>query len=63
MKFDQGFFFIKQEKIDYINNNNNNSKIKEWKFIWNFGFLWFFKIWLIDLGRFILGVYGLILMQ
>lgn len=62
MKFDQGFF-IKQEKIDYINNNNNNSKIKEWKFIWNFGFLWFFKIWLIDLGRFILGVYGLILMQ
>lgn len=60
MKFNC-FFFYKIGKIDYINNNNNN-KIKEWKFIWNFGFLWFFKIWLIDLGRFILGVYGLILM-
>lgn len=62
MKFDQGFFY-KIGKNRLYKNNNNNSKIKEWKFIWNFGFLWFFKIWLIDLGRFILGVYGLILMQ
>lgn len=61
MKFDQGFF-IKQEKTDHINNNNNNSKIKERKFIWNFGSSWSFKTWLTDSGRFTLGVYGSILM-